>query len=70
MAEVPEILAGLPDILTERETSRAIRLAPSTLRNARHHRKLLPFIRVGRSVRYRKSDIVAYLDANRVEPEA
>jgi len=34
----------------------------------RHRGVGLPYVRVGRRIRYRAKDIAAYLDANTVEP--
>lgn len=55
--------------LTEREVSKIFRRAPSTLRNDRHRRRGLPYQKIGRQVLYRLSDINAYLEATRIEPE-
>jgi len=43
---------------------------PRTLAAWRLHRKGPPYIRIGSSVRYRRSDLDAWLDRNRVDPAA
>lgn len=65
----------LPDhLLTEPEAAQALGVSPGTLKAARLHRlrsnplRDLPHIRIGRSVRYRVSDINQWLDANVVRP--
>jgi excisionase family DNA binding protein len=49
-------------LLTEVETAKQIQVAPETLQQWRHHKRYqLPFVRVGRLIRYRQSDIDAWL---------
>jgi hypothetical protein len=40
-----------------------------TMRNDRHLRKGCPYLKMGRSVRYRIDDIVAYMERCRINPE-
>jgi len=52
-------------LLTAREAARELRLAPNTLAKWRaRERQPLPFIRVGRVVRYRQADLHAYIAAH------
>jgi len=52
-------------LLTEAETANALGLRRQTLAVRRSTGKpLLPFIRVGRSIRYRSEDIAALIAAN------
>lgn len=53
-------------LLNETEVAEMIGRAVQTLRNDRHYGRGLPYIKFGRTVRYRLSDINAYLDANTV----
>ena len=56
--------------LTEKETAAITKEALATLRNNRSLRRGLPYLKVGRrSIRYRLSDVVAYLEARRIVPE-
>jgi excisionase family DNA binding protein len=52
-------------LLTEKEVATLLRVAPSTLRNARSTGKgalaALPYIRIGRLVRYREADVQKFL---------
>lgn len=61
-------------LLTEVETAQQIAVAPETLQQWRHHRRYgLPFVKVGRLVRYRQIDIDAWLASRIVsasEPRA
>jgi hypothetical protein len=40
-----------------------------TLRNERHLRKGCPYVKMGRSVRYRVNDLLDYIEKHRVDPE-
>jgi hypothetical protein len=57
------------EYLTEREASKLSKHALPTLRNHRHLGRGFPYIKVGRKVLYRKSDILATLEAHRIVPE-
>jgi hypothetical protein len=56
--------------LTEREVSKSTGFAVPTLRNMRHQRRGIPYLKVqGRSVRYRPEDVSLFMEAVRVVPE-
>jgi hypothetical protein len=61
----------LPELLDENQTSRLLRLPAATLRDWRMDRRgrgiVLPFYKVGRSVRYRRQDLLDFLDSRRQE---
>jgi phage terminase Nu1 subunit (DNA packaging protein) len=40
-----------------------------TLRNHRHLRKGIPYIKAGRSVRYDLEDVESYMKRHRIDPE-
>jgi hypothetical protein len=50
-------------LLTERETSERINRAVSTLQKDRCIGGGIPFVKIGRQVRYRESDIQRYIEA-------
>jgi hypothetical protein len=52
--------------LTEKQLASRHQLSVKTLRNARVTGSYIRFVRLGRTVRYRLSDIVAYEEANSV----
>lgn len=55
-----------PELLTIQEVARLLRISVAGVRrlqSARH----LPFLKIGGSVRFDKSDVVAYLAGQRVE---
>ncbi|HSH28356.1 MAG TPA: helix-turn-helix domain-containing protein [Thiohalobacter sp.] len=62
------------DLITEPEAARAVGVSPSTLKSARLHRlpsnplRDLPHVQIGRSIRYRRSDINAWIEAHLVRP--
>ena len=53
--------------LNEKQVSELTGLALQTLRNARFNSRLFPYVKIGRSVRYRISDIVAVMERHRIE---
>lgn len=53
-------------LLTETQVSELLAIPLQTLRNHRSQRRGLPFVRLGRHVRYRRSDVLAYIEAGAV----
>lgn len=56
-------------LLDEKQTSSTIKRAVQTLRNDRHNNRGLPYIKIGRSVRYSLEDIEKYIAARKIETE-
>ena len=58
--------------LKEKEVSEMTGLALSTLRNARarHGKRLIPYIKVSRSIRYSYRDIVEFMESRKIKAEA
>ena len=54
--------------LTEQEVSARTGLSLSTLRAHRFKRTGLPYIKIGRSVRYRAYDLETFLSEHRIDP--
>jgi len=52
------------ELLTEKEAARIIKVHPGTLSNNRVKRVVLPFVKMGKLIRYRKSDIEKFLYEN------
>ena len=58
-----EATTQIPQLVTEPDAARALGVSAGTLKAARLHRlqsnplRSLPHVRIGRSVRYRRSDI-------------
>lgn len=52
--------------ITEREVSRMTSRALSTLRNDRFNGRGIPYCKVGRSVRYSRDDVVAYMESTKI----
>ena len=61
-------------LLTEKDVIKQFKLRKTSLQQARHHKRLpLKFIKIGRLVRYRPSDVRAFLEAatrSGLEPDA
>jgi len=58
--------------LKEREVTELTGLALSTLRNdrARAGRRRIPYVKVGKSVRYLESDVIDFMERHRVRVSA
>jgi len=56
--------------ITEQTVSEITKLKLPTLRNHRFLSKGIPFIKLGRSVRYDPIDVEAYMQRHRIDPEA
>lgn len=55
--------------ITEKEVSLLTCLALSTIRNARFNRKGIPYVKVGRSVRYSHEDVVSFMESRKIKTE-
>jgi len=55
--------------LTESEVSELIGVTRATLQNWRWRRVGLPYSKFMRSVRYKESDLYAYMESGRIVPE-
>lgn len=52
--------------LTEKETAELTRKALSTLRNDRHLRRGISYIKDGGSIRYNLDDVISYMEARKI----
>jgi hypothetical protein len=58
------------EYISEREVAKRTGIKVQTLRNWRHLRRGFKYVRLGeRCIRYHWQDIVAYLDARKIDPE-
>jgi excisionase family DNA binding protein len=58
-------MAGLdlPQLLIPKEVSALLRVSEGTLAQWRHHKRYaLPFVKIGRAVRYRPEDVAAFME--------
>ena len=70
LADIIESL-GLPNrLMTDVEVAKIKNCSVQTLRNDRHLRRGLPYIKSGRSIRYAPADVAADILAGRIDPEA
>ena len=61
---------NVTEVIKEAQAAEMLSRAVQTLRNDRHLRQGPPYIKLGRSIRYRVSDLMDYLDKHRIDPEA
>ena len=59
----------LPQYLTEKQDSESTGLSQKTLSQHRWKSTGLPYSKFGRSIRYKFDDVLAFMEAGRVEPE-
>jgi predicted DNA-binding transcriptional regulator AlpA len=52
----------------EREVSEFTGISLSSLRNDRHLSRGLPYIKLGKSVRYDLRDVISHMESHRVQP--
>lgn len=57
------VTASPPALRTTAEAAAYLKLKPSTMEQHRWKGGGVPFVRIGRSVRYRQSDLDAFIDA-------
>ncbi|BCZ24846.1 helix-turn-helix domain-containing protein [Mycobacterium senriense] len=58
----------LPEVMTSAELAKFMRTTPASLAQDRYLGRGVPFVRFGeRRVRYLRSDVLAYLAANRMQ---
>ena len=60
---------SIPKVIGEYEAAKILCKSVQTLRNERHLRKGCPYVKMGRSVRYRVNDLLDYIEKNRIDPE-
>jgi len=58
-----------PQYLNEKEVSKIIGRSLPTLRNDRFNGRGLPYIKIGRSVRYALKDLVEFMESRKIVPE-
>lgn len=56
-------------LLTPREVSKLLKRAEQTLANDRFARRGLPYVKIGRSVRYKLMDVLALVESRYIDPE-
>ena len=63
-----QIIPASDAYISEKEAARFLSVSPRTLQAWRHQCKGPAFTRAGRAIRYRKCDLVKWLDAGTVRP--
>jgi hypothetical protein len=63
------MIKKLDSLLDTVQVAERLCLAPHTLEADRCERRFgIPYIKIGRSVRYREEDVVAFIEKNRIVP--
>jgi len=55
--------------LKESEVAKLTKIALQTLRNHRHECRGIPYLKIGRMVRYAFDDVENYMQAKRINPD-
>jgi hypothetical protein len=58
------------NLLDEKEAAEILGLSVQTLRNDRATKRRIPYVKIGKSVRYKVEDIAAVIEAGRIAGEA
>lgn len=66
MSDLPE----LPEVLTPKQVSTWLGIPESSLSQDRYLGRGITYTKCGQRVRYLRADVLAYLEANRVETSA
>jgi len=53
----------------EHQAARFLNLSVATLRNDRSTRRKIPYLKIGKSVRYRPEDLIAMIEQSRIGGE-
>jgi len=53
----------------EKEVSRITGFALPTLRNDRHRGRGIPYVKRGRSVRYRLDEVIEYMESHKIQTD-
>jgi hypothetical protein len=62
-------LNSIPQVIDEHAAAKILSKSVQTLRNERHLRKGCPYLKMGRSVRYRVNDLLDFLEKHRIDPK-
>lgn len=61
--------SSMEKYLTEKETASMVSLSLHTLRAHRQKHRGIPYVKVGRAVRYALVDVIAFMDSHRISFE-
>jgi predicted DNA-binding transcriptional regulator AlpA len=56
--------------VNDRKAAEVLDAATQTMRNWRFQRRGPKYIKIGRSIRYAMSDLLAYMENHKIDPEA
>ncbi|BBO86621.1 hypothetical protein DSCO28_71870 [Desulfosarcina ovata subsp. sediminis] len=55
-------------LLTEKQVAERLGFHVQTLRNHRFEGRGVPYCKIGRAVRYDENDVIAFIEASKVQP--
>jgi excisionase family DNA binding protein len=55
------------NLLRERQAAQILGISAETLRKSLRYKGLIPFVRFGQTIRYRRTDLDAFIAAHRVK---
>ncbi len=64
-----QVHQAFDEVFNEYEAAKFLKKSVQTLRNDRCSRKGPPYLKLGRSVRYKVSDLFDYMEKHRIDPE-
>lgn len=59
----------LPEVARDTDVAEYIAVTRASLAQDRHRRRGIPYVRIGGRIRYLRSDVLAFLNENRVVAE-
>ena len=59
----------ISDLLDEKRVAKILGLSLQTLRNDRATKRRIPYVKIGKSVRYRPEDLAALIESHRIAAE-
>lgn len=60
----------ISNLLDEKRAAEILSLSIQTLRNDRSGKRKIPYIKIGKSVRYRPEDLAALIESHRIAGES
>lgn len=63
-------MSDFPELVTPKQVAEILVVSEASLANDRYLQQGIPYIKVGKRVRYRRADVIAFIDANTVEVSA
>ena len=59
----------IQEYLTDRQVAEVTGRSLSSIRNDRHLHKGFSYVKIGKSIRYKKEDVINYMESRKITPE-